>query len=198
MFLICTLRGKRKIKFEDLNWNNTENQNHAENYVWRLVQRENVGRRKFFNGDTRKQFYGLLAQAVICYLLRRPLPQAGGFDEGIDLVINNNTIDIKTTIRNVNVKPTYPVNLLDCQYRDEKYKNDYYIFCSFNAKENILEILGLLKKEDVEKYGKYFSETDKSFNAFGQAINANVARWEIPISCLVPINSINDIIDYFE
>ena len=69
-----------------------------------------------------------------------------------------------TTLRNVNVKESYPANLLDSQFRGKRYKNDYYIFCSYNVKENIIQVLGILKKEDVEKLGAYFDSESKSFN----------------------------------
>lgn len=196
--LICLIKGIRDIKYEDLNYGNTENQNHAENYIWRLVENENFGRRSFFNGDKKKQYYGLLAQAVICYKLRRPIPAPGGFDNGVDLILNNKLIDIKTTIRTVDFRDTYAINLLDCQYRENIYKNDYYLFCSFNTQKNSLEILGILKKEDVEKKGKYFSKNDKSINASGKQIEADVERWEFRLSDLIPVNSIEDIVNYFK
>lgn len=140
----------------------------------------------------------MLTQSVIQKKLGQPILTEEGFDGGIDINFNNYTIDVKTTLRNVNVKDFYPANLLDSQYRSKRYKNDYYIFCSYNVKENIIQILGILKKDDVEKVGKFFSNTDKSFNAKGEAIRTDMARWEIPISSLIPINSVEDIKNYFK
>lgn len=196
--LICNLKTNRKFTFEELNQENTNN-NNIESKVWKYIQKHNLGKRDNFNGDPRQQFYGLLTQLVLANKLNVPvLSVVSEFDNGIDIIYNHHTIDVKTTLRTVNVKDHYPVNLLDSQYRSKRYKNDFYIFCSYNVKENIVQVLGILKKEDVEKFGYYFSPKDKSFNAKGEAINAPVARWEIPIAALIPVNSIEDIKDYFK
>lgn len=194
---ICNLKTKRKFVYEELNSENTQNEN-IESKVWKYIQKHNLGNRTIFDGTKKQQFYGLLTQTVLSNKLDQPILDADGFDDGIDIILNNYTIDVKTTLRNVNVKDYYPVNLLDSQYRSKRYKNDYYIFCSYNIKENIIQVLGILKKEDVERLGCYFSSTDKSFNATGKEIDVNVARWEIPISLLIPVNSIEDIKNYFK
>ena len=195
--LICNLKTNRKFTFEELNQETTNNEN-IESKVWKYIQKNNLGQRKTWNGNKKKQFYGLLTQIVLTHKLGQPVLSVSEFDNGIDIILNNYTIDVKTTLRNGNVEDFYPANLLDSQYRSKRYKNDYYIFCSYNVKENIIQILGILKKEDVKKVGKYFSDKDKSFNAKGEAIDAAVARWEIPISSLIPVNSIDDIKNYFK
>lgn len=192
------MKTNRVFNYETLNQENTQN-NNIESQVWRYVQKNNLGKRDNFNGDPRQQFYGLLTQSVLQKKLGQPvLSVESDFDNGIDIIYNNYTIDVKTTLRNVNVKESYPANLLDSQFRGKRYKNDYYIFCSYNVKENIIQVLGILKKEDVEKLGAYFDSESKSFNETGKAINAPVARWEIPLSSLIPINSVDDIKNYFK
>lgn len=192
------MKTNRVFNYETLNQENTNN-NNIESHVWKYIQKNNLGQRKTWNGSKKQQFYGLLTQSVLSKKLGQPvLAVDSGFDNGIDIILNNYTIDVKTTLRNVDVKEKYPVNLLDSQYRSNRYKNDYYIFCSYNVKENIIQILGILKKEDVERLGSFFSPEDKSFNEKGEAIAAEVARWEIPISSLIPVNSVDDIKNYFK
>ena len=200
VMLICNLKTNRKFTFEELNQETTNNEN-IESKVWKYIQKNNLGKRGKFDGNQKQQFYGLLTQTVISQKLGQPiLSVVSGFDNGIDIFLNNYTIDVKTSLRNVTIteKNNYPANLLDSQYRGKQYKNNFYIFCSYNVKENIIQILGILKKEDVEKLGKYFSPNDKSYNRTGKPIDVKEPRWEIPISSLIPVNSIEDIKDYFK
>lgn len=159
-------------------------------YDFGLRFRENG---KVKNGTKEEQYYGLLAQNIICKKFSQPLTDGSrGCDNGKDLVINNKVVDIKTMLRQVPCQPKfYTANLLDSQ---RKYHTDYYLFCSFNTTSNTLEICGLLRKDDIEKYGRYYATGEVSHNNRGKEIPTYEPRWEIDYKHMIQINTLDDIV----
>lgn len=121
-------------------------------YAKYLVNNCNYGTRGRFDGDKSKQFVGMLAQTVLADYLRQPRPTISkGFDGGYDYVINGKKVDVKCMARKGSVIGDYVHNLIAYQ---KDYKVDYYIFTSLDTSKDILEVCGVIKKDD------FFTQAD--------------------------------------
>ena len=108
-------------------------------YVENLLKIVNFGRRgdgskAYNNGNKEEQFVGILGEVVITDLFgyRRPSEEnKTEGDGGVDIVIHNLKIDVKTMGRNCDVKDYFVHNVHGDQV-GSYYKNDIYLFTSLN------------------------------------------------------------------
>lgn len=123
-------------------------------YAKNLVENYDFGQRGVGDGNSRQQYIGMLAQTVIADLLNHDRPCGEtGFDGGIDFIINEKSFDVKTMERSVSMQDHYAHNLMGYQI---EYDVDYYLFCSYNNKNNILSICGYISSDDFQRNSEFF------------------------------------------
>ena len=160
-------------------------------YALQQVENYNFGRRGVFDGNKEQQFVGVLGQTIVADLLCVPRPDgASGNDKGVDFVINNKNIDIKTMTRTVSVKEHYVHNFVAYQ---KEYPTDIYIFASYNTKSNIFSICGSVSKEQLQERADFFEKGQMRYRDNGTAFATRAPLYEIKQSKLNNINSVDDI-----
>lgn len=147
-----------------------------------LVKTRNYGSRtgnNVKNGTKEQQFNGIYSEIVISqlidealglgsdYSLKESVKQFGN-DGGVDYNLGGLRVDIKTSVRNCYIKPNYSHNFVKSQ--TEKQNTDAYIAASLNLKEGVLEISGIIMKDDMierstlRKSGSTMSNNTKEIN----------------------------------
>lgn len=123
-------------------------------YCESLMQTSNFGKRYTANGTKEQQLTGIIGQSVVMNLfnLGYVIKQSKS-DDGVDLIINNKSIDVKTMGRNTDVRPSYTNNFLKLQ---DHFKTDAYIFCSYHKKKQELTICGWISKTDFIKKRRFY------------------------------------------
>ncbi|MGG6431518.1 hypothetical protein ACPF7I_08350 [Anoxybacillus sp. D401a] len=165
-------------------------------YAGMMVSKFNFGKRGYADGNKEQQFVGVLGQVVIADLTDGQRPNGeNGFDGGVDLIIKNKKIDIKTMTRTVPMKPHFVHNFIGYQLR---YGVDYYLFCSFNKSRNILTVCGLIKKEDFLKKSSYYPKGSKRYRDDNSFFVTNAPLYEIRQSDLNDVNTLNDVYMYIK
>ena len=125
-------------------------------YAQHLIENCCFGSRGKADGDMSKQLVGMLGQTVIADYLGLPRPEIShGFDGGYDYIINGKKIDLKCMARKRNIQADYVHNLIAYQ---KNYDVDYYMFASVNYVDQIVEICGVINKEDFYRYANFFNE----------------------------------------
>ena len=116
----------------------------------------NMGHRKFGNGNKSQQFSGVLGEiAVHRYLFGEwPRMEDRGdcFDGGIDLEYGGFKLDVKTKTRQGYVDDHFDNSVYAFQF---KYPNDSYIFCSYNKFQKVVEICGWTTKDYIRDKGTF-------------------------------------------
>lgn len=128
-------------------------------YAKNLVENTNFGIRGDFDGNKYQQYVGILGQTVVADWLGMERPKDnGGFDGGIDFIINNITIDLKTMTRNVDMRPEYVHNLYGGQIH---YETDIFMFANYNKYTEDITLCGWIPKELFLDYAKFYPEGTK-------------------------------------
>ena len=124
----------------------------------KYLQRNKMGQRGEFDGDTLQQLFGLQAQVIICDLLGHQRPLEGeGFDGGYDVMLEGQHYDVKCCIRDGNFKPSkYCHNLKASQLRYKQCEG--YIFVSYNKANGEFTICGCIEKEVFKHYARHYVE----------------------------------------
>ena len=156
-----------------------------------ILAKHNFGKRYTANGTKEQQLTGIIGQSVIMNLFNIGyVDGTSGFDNGVDLVYNNKTIDVKTMGRTTRVKANYTNNFLKLQ---DYFKTDIYIFCSYHKINNVLTVCGWISKADFVKKRRFYpkgstrTRTDKTiFTTFADL-------YEIDNVDLNNVNSITDL-----
>ncbi len=114
------------------------------------------GSRRYNNGNKQEQFTGILGQVVTADLFgyKRPCYDENS-DGGVDLIIHNQKIDVKTMSRNCDVKSYFVHNLHGDQV-GEYYQNNIYLFTSLNKKIMELTICGWVTKDEFFKRASFY------------------------------------------
>ncbi len=168
----------------------------AECYAYDLVSSCNFGKRKgphVKNGTLKEQYYGMLAQTIMCWKLGCELPSpSDGSDGGVDFIINNKKVDLKTMIRTSDVDTGYMIgNLMKSQTINSS--TDYYVFASFNISKNALELVGFCKKEEVAAISTEVKAGTIRKNRAGKEIIIGQDIYEVDYRKLHQINSFDDL-----
>ena len=125
-------------------------------YAQYLIENCNYGNRGKLDGDMSKQLIGMLGQTVVADYLDLPRPDISvGFDGGYDFIINGKKVDLKCMGRKRNIQADYVHNLIALQ---KDYDVDYYLFASVNYVDQLVEICGIISKQDFYKYANYLQE----------------------------------------
>ncbi len=120
--------------------------------VAKYLSTHNIAKRGEFDGDYERQFNGKVGECVVFSRLYKKMMElkGEGSDGGTDIVYKGLTIDVKTMSRSVYTKIDYSNNYPDLQM---KFPTDILVFCSFNRKENVMEICGWIFKCELERKG---------------------------------------------
>jgi hypothetical protein len=156
--------------------------------IWNWLQSNNVANRGKFDGDKTKQLIGLLGEFETHNYLLGYYPELKfGFDNGIDIIYNKKKIDVKTMGRNVDCKPHFANNFLECQIN---YESNYIIFTSINLKNNTFQICGYLHKDNLKKKGILIKKGDKRFRDNGTFFIVQENFYEINNESLTSIHDL--------
>jgi hypothetical protein len=161
--------------------------------AWSFVQNNNIANRSEWNGDKTQQYAGVLAEIAFADVMKLPRPIQNGFDHGIDFVMFNKKLDIKTVIRNVDFKYDYGCWVKTSQL---DYETDIYIFSSINKKKSEISFIGLIKKELVKEVGILFKLGDKSLRKDGTSMTLGTSSYEVLSKDLCLFSHPNDIISW--
>ena len=138
------------------------------------IEKYNFGQRIEANGTKDQQLTGIIGQCVVMDLFDMPLIDGSdGFDNGIDILYDNNKIDVKTMGRISEAKPNYVNNFFKVQ---DYLNTNIYIFCSYHKKKKELTLCGWIDKEDFINKRLYYPKgsirqrTDKTtFKSFADS-----------------------------
>ena len=156
-----------------------------------IIKTHNFGNRFTANGSKNQQLTGIIGQSVVMSFFNLGLVDGTkGFDNGVDLIVNNKTIDVKTMGRTTHVRKSYTNNFLKLQ---DHFKTDIYIFCSYHKTKHELTVCGWIDKASfIEKRqfypkGSIRTRTDQTtFKTFADL-------FEIDNCHLNPVFSISDL-----
>jgi hypothetical protein len=152
-------------------------------YTKELVSRVNFGNRGRFDGSKKNQFIGILGEVVLADILEKKRPDGeGGFDGGVDFIINNMKFDLKTMARTVSSRPHFVNNLVASQ---AAYNNDGYIFASINTKTREFELLGIIGKDNLKPF--FIAKGTERKRDDGTILTVGADMYEIPNSELKEI-----------
>lgn len=159
-------------------------------YAYRLCKKTNFGHRGKFDGNFERQYTGILGEVVMADCMGFDRPDGkGGFDNGIDFVILDKNIDLKTMGRTTEVRLYYVNNLIASQ---TAYQTDYYLFSSINKLTKVMTVIGYIKKENLDKYLK--EEGVERTRSDQTTFNTKTAMYEIPNKDLIQVRSWNDVV----
>lgn len=161
------------------------------NYAKQIVDHYNFGHRGYGDGNKRMQEVGILGQVCLADLLNEERPTGEkGFDGGFDFIINNKKVDVKTMGRTVDIKEHYVHNFVEYQL---KYSCDFYIFLSYNYKNNKLTVCGTVSKSTFKEKAILYKLGDVRVRDDGTTFLTRTPMFEIFQHDLIPINSLSDI-----
>jgi len=156
-----------------------------------MVSKYNFGKRFTANGTKEQQLTGIIGQSVIMNFFNEGLIDgSSGFDNGVDLIINNKTIDVKTMGRTTSVKSGYTNNFLKLQ---DYFNTDIYIFCSYHKIKHVLTVCGWISKDDFVTKRRFYPKGSirKRFDKTTFTTFADL--YEIDNKDLNNVNSITDL-----
>ena len=158
-----------------------------------LVQRHNIGQRGKADGSQQEQYYGMLGQICLCDMLRFKRPTGSeGFDGGVDFIINNIKVDLKTMHRTVDVKDHYVHNFIGYQM---EYPCQFYIFASYNIKTNKLTLCGIISKKDFLKKASFYEKGAIRTRDDGTSFASKAPLYEIKQEDLIQIKNKQDMLE---
>ena len=154
-------------------------------------QENNIGIRGHADGSKEEQLTGIIGQNIICLYLGKPFMISDGFDGGVDIILNDSTIDIKTMGRNVYPQPYYVNNLMATQL---KYNVDNYLFCSYHKKDKVLTVCGWIDKKGFKDKAKFYKEGEVRTRSNGTDFITKADLYEIENKYLNRINNYNELL----
>ena len=160
-------------------------------YCVTQVDKFNFGARYTANGNKEQQLTGIIGQSVVMNLFGLGYVNGkDGFDNGIDLVFNNKTIDVKTMGRTTEVRSNYTNNFLKLQ---DYFSTDIYIFCSYNKIAKDVTICGWITKNDFTLKRKFYPKGSMRYRLDGSSFTTFSDLFEIDIFDLQDVSSIEDL-----
>lgn len=156
-----------------------------------VVKTHNFGHRHTANGTEAQQLTGIIGQSVVMNIFGLGyVDGAGGCDNGVDLVINNKKVDVKTMGRTTDVKPNYTNNFLKLQ---DYFETDIYIFCSYHKLKKEVTICGWISKKDFSAKRKLFPKGSVRTRTDGTTFSTFADLYEIDIVDLNGVDSVEEL-----
>lgn len=167
--------------------------------MWACYQVEhyNFGKRldRESNGSKINQRTGMIAQTVIADYLSdyRPNGANDTYDHGIDFKINGANVDIKCMGRTSTVEHDWVHNLIKSQMENKLSETDYYLFCSVDTKDSILQVCGYVQKSLIPKCAEEIKKGDWRTRRDGTKFQARADMFEVSQDVLCAINNLDDL-----
>lgn len=156
-----------------------------------MVSKYNFGKRFTGNGTKEQQLTGIIGQSVIMNFFNEGfIDGSSGFDNGVDLIVNNKTIDVKTMGRTTSVKSGYTNNFLKLQ---DYFNTDIYIFCSYHKIKHVLTVCGWISKEDFVTKRRFYPKGSIRTRFDKTTFRTFADLYEIDNKDLNNVNSITDL-----
>lgn len=156
-----------------------------------LVKTTNFGNRYTANGNQEQQLTGIIGQSAVMQLFGLGIVDGRtGFDNGIDLLINNKKVDVKTMGRTTDVKRNYTNNFLKLQ---DYFETEIYIFCSYHKLKQELTICGWINKPEFIAKRKLFPKGTVRTRNDGSTFTTFADLYEIDIVHLNDVFSVEDL-----
>lgn len=144
-----------------------------------------------FSGEERQRQYrfrGTLGETMIADLFGIPRPTRAygaidGQDNGLDFIIENKNIDVKTMLRHsYRHEDHYVFNILVRQVEKKESKTDLYLGLSLVEKDGEIKeawIHGTISPKDVEEKADFFKAGTYSLNDSGKKIYHDMDTYEV-------------------
>ena len=156
-----------------------------------LLKIHNFGHRHTANGNEEQQLTGIIGQSVVMDIFGLGyVDGSSGCDNGVDLVINNQKVDVKTMGRTTDVKPNYTNNFLKLQ---DYFETDIYIFCSYHKLKKEVTICGWISKKDFSAKRKLFPKGSVRTRTDGTSFSTFADLYEIDSVDLNAVTSVEDL-----
>lgn len=156
-----------------------------------LVKTTNFGNRSTANGNKEQQLTGIIGQSVIMDAFGLGYVDGkGGFDNGVDLIINSKNVDVKTMGRTTDVKRNYTNNFLKLQ---DYFETDIYIFCSYHKLKQEVTVCGWIDKSNFIHKRKLFPKGTQRTRNDGTSFTTFADLYEIDIINLNDVQSMDDL-----
>lgn len=107
--------------------------------------------------DANKMIVSNLAEIIF----ERTYPNAvriSDKDFNADFIMNGKRVDVKCKERTVYCKDYYEVSV---EARQMEYDTDWYMFYSFNSRDNVMEFLGGIEKDDYKCRSTLYKKGDR-------------------------------------
>ena len=155
-----------------------------------LVNNTNYGNRGVADGNKAQQFIGMVGQCSVMEMLGMELPALStGHDGGIDIILGDVTLDVKTMTRSCDPKPHFINNLIGYQ---RQFNVDVYMFCSINKTNKMMTICGWITKQDFFDKAKLFPKGSTRARDDNSVFTAKTDLYELSNELLnQPTNVIN-------
>ena len=155
-----------------------------------LVKTHNFGHRYTANGSQEQQLTGIIGQSIVMEAFGLGYVDGkGGFDNGVDLVVNNKKVDVKTMGRTTDVQRNYTNNFLKLQ---DYFETEIYIFCSYHKIKNEITICGWINKTDFIAKRTLYPKGSIRTRTNGTTFSTFADLYEIDI---VELNDVSSFID---
>ncbi|RIA11037.1 hypothetical protein OE09_2919 [Flavobacteriaceae bacterium MAR_2010_72] len=156
-----------------------------------LIESYNFGQRYTANGNKEQQLTGIIGQSVIAHLFGLGyVDGSSGFDQGIDLIYGNKTIDVKTMGRTTDVKISYTNNFLKLQ---DHFKTDIYIFCSYHKIKQELTVCGWVSKREFISKRRFYPKGSTRTRSDQSKFVTFADLYEIDNRDLIPVKNFEDL-----
>ena len=162
-------------------------------YASRLIAFYNFGQRGKGDGNEMEQLTGMIGQTVMADMLEVERPNGeDGFDDGVDFIINDKLVDVKTMTRTTDVRDYYVHNFIGYQ---KDFVVDYYVFLSYNKNKRELTICGYIDKDTFFEKAQYYRKGAKRYRSNGSYFYSKTPLYEIKQTDLFQVNDIGELIE---
>lgn len=157
----------------------------------KVANNHNFGNRYTANGSKEQQLTGIIGQSVVMNAFGfGTVDGNGGFDNGIDLIINSKKIDVKTMGRTTDVKPNFTNNFLKLQ---DYFETDIYIFCSYHKLKKEVTVCGWIDKATFSHKRLLFPKGSVRQRSDGTTFTTFADLYEIDMKYLNNVNSFDEL-----
>ncbi len=166
-------------------------ENHLIEHCKTILETVNFGNRHTANGTAEQQLTGIIGQSIIMEVFGLGYVDGkGGFDNGVDLVINSKKVDVKTMGRTTEVKRSYTNNFLKLQ---DYFETEIYIFCSYHKLKNEVTVCGWISKADFIAKRTYYPKGSKRTRSDGSSFSTFSDLYEIDNVHLNDVRNFEDL-----